>query len=158
MTSYGAMPSAYAPQQPVGWQVAPYTWQEPKRFGETGRFSDSGIGRFLLARGADEARLARYLRRMLVFGGLAAWFIVGLPTENGGGGSGPPLPGQYPGLAVLCAVEAAITLGLAWYLARWTRLPAALRAGGIAILGIFFVGIIGIGIGYATGQPPSQYR
>jgi hypothetical protein len=69
----------------------------------------------------------------------------------------------YPVRSCWCAAgrsaaEAAITLGLAWYLVRWLRLSVAIRFVGIAILAFFFVGIIAIGVGYATGQPPSEYR
>ena len=158
LASAAAPAPSMPPVQPVQPAGSPPYWQQPWQWQPlVPPRPRSAAGRFLTGRKPDEPAIARYLRRLLVFGSLVAWFVVGLVTESGGRGSGPPLPSQYPGLAVVCFLEAAIALGLAWYLYRWIRLPAALRGIGIVILAIFFFAIIHMGIQYAMGQLPIEY-
>ena len=106
----------------------------------------------LLARRPQELSRLKWLRRSLIPGGLLGFLVVSMVSAPP---AGPPLPSQYGALALACVFEGAVSVGLAWYLARWRHVPVSIRAVGITILGLFVVGVLVIAINYLRGFPPS---
>jgi hypothetical protein len=105
----------------------------------------------LLARQPRELGWLRWLRRSLIPGSLLGFLVVSLVSAP----AAPPLPSQYLALALASVFEGAVAVGLAWYLARWRRVPRWIRAVGISILGLFVGGVVIVAINYLLGKPPS---
>ena len=115
--------------------------------------TDWGIARFFMASGSSEPAIASYLRRALLFGGLAAALtlsITAVKTEQ----PGEPIPSQYPAMAVVCVLEALMGIGFAWYVLRWRRVPLWLRLLGIAFVALLIGTAVSGAYAYALGHPP----
>jgi len=102
--------------------------------------------------GAAEPAPARYLRRLLVFGGLPTVFTMVKLTESRMPGGWTP-PDLYPVLAFGVGLEGAITLGVTWYLLRWRRIPLVIRLVLVGIGVLFAACLFVAAFCYVIGQP-----